>query len=441
MKKLSKNNGLVYFLAVLFYFGLLFGCGGSKETTKVLTPAEQQRIADSLNQAEFQAKTRELHIQLNLGKDAYDNERWQDAIPLLEKAVMMDKELHGENIKFPIRIRWLGNCYYNLGNKESALKYYEDYVNYEKKGEERADLHNRLIELYREFAKPDKVLEEFYKTIEILEREKAYNDLKSFYVTLADVMLGRGDTQEALRIYNRLIELFPDEKEYKDNKVALMRASSDDATMITEYEKNLREYPNDTDIMKSLIDLYTKSSNNQKVLEIADRILAIQKNDISILKIKAHAFLNLQRYNDAIGIYNTLLNVDSSDDSKKGYYCEIAESNIALKKFKTAVSDANKALQIDRNFGLAYIKKGKAYEGFVDDVLQKKGGYEKIDFGDKLAYKKAYDTYEQGTKDPMYKNEATRYMTGIKNSIPTEEDKFFHKGETKPKDAQYAWMF
>ena len=442
VKKIVTKSSLIYVMAVLFYLGLIFGCGGSKEVTKVLTPEEQARIADSIKQAQYDARYREMLIQVNYGNDPYRNEKWEDAIPYFRNALNIDRELHGENLKSALRLRQLGNCYYNINIRDSALYFYEQFSKYETKGEESAQIHSRLIELYREFEQPEKMMTEYYNTIDILEREKSVADLRNYYELLAEIKLTQGDTDEVLRIYNRLIELFPDEKSYQDRKLALMRSTADDETQLQELLSHLEKYPDDINAMQALLGIYSRRNNNDKVLEFADKILAVKTNDVETLKTKAHAFLNLQRYNDAIGIYIILIQVDPINNNHKDYYCEIADCFINLKNYKTAVTEANKALRLDSNYGKAFIKIGQAYEGFTDVEVKKLGGYEKgLKFDEKLAFKKAYDTYEKGTKDPQFRIDAQRLMNSIKNFIPTNEDYFFHKGETKPKNPVYAWMF
>jgi len=440
VKGLVKQTGFIYLLAVFFYFGLMFSCTGSKETTKEMSSEEQKRIADSLAKIEYDKKNKEMMIQYNLGNDEYRNNRWEKALPFFKKANLIDKELHGKELKYPPILKKIGDCYFNIENKDSARVYYEKYIKYEEEEDRRYDVHSKLIDLQRLAGNTEKYLEEFYIVIDILEKREEYEALKPYYETLAEIMVQRNNTEEALRIYNRLTELFPDVKEYKDNRLALMSNTVDEETLIKEYKANLQQYPNDTKIMNELIKLYSRRNENKKVIEMADRYLSVKKNDVEILKKKANAYLNLEEYDKALSIFNKLIEVDPAEENDKIYYCEKAGCYIAMKKFKTAVQEARKALTIDKDYGQAYIRIGEAYEGFTEQKVQAKGGYSKINFDDKLAFKKAYDTYKKATEYPATRVKAQNKMNSIKNLIPKQEDYFFHD-EKEPKDPDYKWMF
>jgi tetratricopeptide (TPR) repeat protein len=111
-----------------------------------------------------------------------------------------------------------------------------------------------------------------------------------------------------------------------------------------------------------------------------------------------------------------------------------------LEQFQTGWETARRALRIDPQYGLARIVIGEIYEAQAEKCYTTRGK-KGPEFDDKLVYDRAYKEYEQAATDLQFKDLAQRKMNYVKEFRPSKEDLFFHKGQTKPKDSCYDWIF
>ena len=113
------------------------------------------------------------------------------------------------------------------------------------------------------------------------------------------------------------------------------------------------------------------------------------------------------------------------------------EDKIITISILKALNDANKALAVDKTFGLGWIALGEAYEASAEKCVDAKDG--KIDYTDKLVYKLAVSKFKKAMKDPAYRADAERKISYAQPFAPTADDDFMHKGE-KISGECYTWI-
>ena len=112
-----------------------------------------------------------------------------------------------------------------------------------------------------------------------------------------------------------------------------------------------------------------------------------------------------------------------------------------LKNYGTARNYANRAIRKDNSYGMAYIRIGEAYEYCAEDVVQKKGGFAKMTFDDKLIYELAYGQYRKASNYPDAAGIAGRRMNAIRNLLPSKEDKFMNPDQKRASNRAYKWIY
>ena len=118
--------------------------------------------------------------------------------------------------------------------------------------------------------------------------------------------------------------------------------------------------------------------------------------------------------------------------------CNKAMSHAYRGQYTIAMREVRKALNIDTNYGLAYLTRGIIYETAAEKCVQNAEG--KISFDDKLVYELAYKEYEKAKRDLAWKSDAERRMNYLQNLVPTREDRFMHKNKTMPEGDCYSWI-
>ena len=119
--------------------------------------------------------------------------------------------------------------------------------------------------------------------------------------------------------------------------------------------------------------------------------------------------------------------------------CGIATDYKSMNQFSNALFWTGKALKAKPGYGLAYITRAEIYEAGVDYCGDKEKRGRKYDDG--LVYQKAYNSYAQAAKDPAFKSDAKKRMTGLKAVLPTEEEKFMNQNRTKiTRDCYTSWI-
>ncbi|NOY59781.1 MAG: tetratricopeptide repeat protein [Calditrichaeota bacterium] len=411
---------LVLGFAIMLAVTLMTGCattgGGQKQT---LSPERQKAIKDSLRKI----WDRKLNIAWSTGYEHTKNKLYREAIPYFWKVVKLD------TIKrFPDLYTFLGDCYIKLNKPDSAMIVYRMGT---EKYPQKSHYHRSLAWLLAGKQQASEAIEEYKKAIAIDSTNV------SDYKALGNLLVSENRNDEAIEVYQKILKMEPKNAEAQKVYAQLLGTTGDQDAVIEAQEKALKMDPENTDLMYTLGETYFKLSEFQKTIEKFNLYLKLKPNDTFALEYLGKAQQNLEQYHEAIATYEKIIAI--KPDSKK-ILCDMATSYKELNQLRKARSIANKALNIDPNYGLAYIVRGEIYEVAVDNCMNKRGA-KSTSFDDKLIYKLAYDQYAKATKDIQFADLARRKMNYLQPDIPTKEDYFMHQSQKKAKTACYQWIY
>jgi len=383
---------------------------------KEISPERLKAIQDSLRKVyEF-----ELAKAWSTGYEYHKNKLYRRALPHLWKAAEMDTAL-----KFKRVYILIADCYIKLNMVDSAQYAYERGI---EKFPDNAFQHRSLGYILRGKGEIKRAIKEYEKVVELKP------DSKEDYKALADLYLRDGQEMKAISAYEKVVELDPKDKEAQDALAGLYKVMGMEDEAIARKEKILEQFPDDTETMMDLGKAYQRRGESEKAVRVLRRLLQKQPQNTIAMEYLGYAYQDLEQYRRAIAIYKKIIRFQPKN---KKIFCNIADCYKSLKDYTTASRYVQKALAIDPNYGLAYITMAHIYEASADECIEKKG---KTDFYDKLVYELAYKEYKKATKDPEWRDLATKEMSRLEPFLPTTEDRFFHKGETEPKGPCYRWI-
>lgn len=420
-KNLQKTLTVAIILgfAIMLAVTLMTGCATTGGQQQTLSPERQKAIKDSLRKV----WDRKLNIAWSTGYEHAKNKLYREAIPYFWKVEKLDTVK-----RFPDLYTFLGDCYIKLNKPDSAMIVYRMGT---EKYPQKSHYHRSLAWLLAGKQQASEAIEEYKKAIAIDSTNV------SDYKALGNLLVSENRNDEAIEVYKKILKMEPKNAEAQKVYAQLLATTGDQDAVIEAQEKALKMDPENTDLMYTLGETYFKLSEFQKTIEKFNLYLKLKPNDTFALEYLGNAMQNLERYHEAIATYEKIIAI--KPDSKK-ILCDMATSYKELNQLRKARSIANKALNIDPNYGLAYIVRGEIYEVAVDNCMNKRGA-KATSFDDKLVYKLAYDQYAKAAKDIQFADLAKRKMNYLQPDIPTKEDYFMHQSQKKAKTACYHWIY
>jgi tetratricopeptide (TPR) repeat protein len=165
-------------------------------------------------------------------------------------------------------------------------------------------------------------------------------------------------------------------------------------------------------------------------------VLASDPKHVEAHKYRAMSLEGLEQYNAAISDYKKILEVEPENAETM---CGIATDYKSMNQFSNAMFWTGRALKAKSGYGLAYITRAEIYEAGVSYCQDKENRGR--DYDDGLVYKKAYNAYAQAAKDPAFKSDAKRRMSGLKGVLPTKEEEFMNQNRKTLKIECYTnWI-
>jgi tetratricopeptide (TPR) repeat protein len=426
-------SNLVIMVTLVLAIGFVFACTSATTTAKNQNGAENTVSAEeAAKAAEREAKSYEMLKQYNFGNPPYMRGDYEKALPMLHKVRVLDTDLNGADLKYPEIYQKIGMSYRELGKQDSALYYFEEGI---KLLPDNLWLHENVAYYYKAVNRLDDYIAEVHKIIALLEEPE---DIKKWKLILIDYHVQSNEFDQAIKLYDELIVLEPDNREFIDNRLNLLRASGGSEQIRKEYEEHHQQYPNDKDTIGELIVIYVDAAEHEKVIEMVDKFLALQPGDIESIEKKIHALKELGRESETINTLNQIASL-VPDDPK--YFVEIAEIHINAERFSQGVTFAEKALNVRSGYGEAHFQIARSFFQCANNVKNSRAN-SRTKYEDKLVYKMALLEYEKAAKDPNKKADAERWINHIKVAEyePTSEDQFMNRTVTKPQDPGYAWL-
>ncbi|MBN2010665.1 tetratricopeptide repeat protein [candidate division KSB1 bacterium] len=407
MSKMMLHRIILVVLISTIAVGVMYfsGCAPTVPQQKTVSPERQKAIQDSITKAyKF-----ELMKQWSTGYEYYKQpESKARAIRPFRKVMELDTIDMFKDV-----YAFLSDCYFSVGAVDSAemvltrgIEKYPDNVGL---------LRNRAYILAAK-EMLNEAIADYEKVVE-LDGTKA-DDWKR----LGQLYIRTNEIEKAKTAYEKIVALDPDDKDAQTKLATLYMSTGDADAYLNQLIEAEKRDPNNTQTMYDLASEYYKRQEYKNAITKFNEYLAKKPDDYFAMETLGMAYYGDGQYRSAIATYKKIV---AAKPKEKKIYCDIATNYRMLGELRTARTWANKAIAIDKQFGLSYIVIGEVYESAVDQCLKEGGGTAK--FMDKLVYRAAYQQYKLAARDLQYVDEADRKMNYLKDYLPTKEDEFFNK--------------
>ena len=430
-KLMHLKRKLVPF-AIIAAFLINAGCAGTTKTASQ-GGAEDQRLREAQEEKSIEELKYEMTVAYNLGDDRYRQEDYINALPFYWKTNEIDRQINGNNLRYPGIFQKIGRSYAELGHLDSTFYSYVEGLKYSP----RNLTYFQWIQWYH--LSEGRIDEYIATTEEILTIENDLSEQQPHIVRVKDIYKSRQEYEKAKEKIELLLTFDPDNKELILEHTGMIRNIGGDAALQEEYEKQHLQNPTDTDVIWNLLSNYADQGLHEKVIEFVDKYLALKPGDIDARSKKIEALRATNRFDEAIAGLREISVIRRTDPQ---YLWEIADIfHVDKKDLPKAMDWAYKARQKNRGFGKASYKIATVIVDHVENVM-KKYGRSTPTVDDKLIYEIAVFYFKEAAKDPNTRAQAEKYAQYYGEVfIRTTEDKFMHRGYDTPKTREYAWVW
>lgn len=193
---------------------------------------------------------------------------------------------------------------------------------------------------------------------------------------------------------------------------------------IAYFEPILEDEPDNIDALKALESAYESLGDRDKLGEIKRKLYELEPSYDTALSIAEMEESNAN-YSEAAEFYLQAINESSKDEQKKRLYLEVADAYLNQDKLQEAKEQVNKSLEIDSEYGQAYIKMATVYAEAVSNCSSDR----KLEARDKVVYWTVIDYLNKAKSvDSSVSSAADRLLSTYEPVTPSAEDKFFTLG-------------
>lgn len=417
--RLSKY--FVLFLVLVLVLGTVDDSIAQKKKKKKKGKNSEVDLAEAKKKYEF-----ELMKSWSFGYENYKNKEYEGAQKHFWRVAQLDTIG-----KFSERTyRYLGNSYLNAGDPDSAQVVFE--LGSQKYPDD-AYLHRMIGYLLANRGQLEEAAQQYEHVVSI--EPEAVDDL----MQLANLYSRLDQDDDAIAAYDKILALAPDNFEAQEKKTALIARTGDIDALIDEEEKIRKANLQNSQVRFDLGKLYFDRSDDgdyQLSIERFQEFLTLVPNDLAAMEFVADAYRRLDQIRNAVQQYQAILAVQPQN---KKIIAAISSCYKDMGRFSRARTYAKKAIALDNAYGLGWIAVGQAYEAAAERCVNQKDG--KVDFDDKLVYELAAIQYRKALKDLEFRQEAERHLNFLVAVLPTKEDKFMHKNQTKATGECYQWIY
>jgi tetratricopeptide (TPR) repeat protein len=322
-------------------------------------------------------------------------------------------------------------------------------------------LHDRIIPTFEEAGKGD-VIDEVRWTInrgrflqshsdvyndrqdEVFEAymkayEMAPGEVDPYYIRyIVDTYVQREEKQKAVDFMEKAEPQYSDSPElleyFNETRDNLFTNPKERVAFL---EDQLESAPEDIDILNELFELYQDLDRPAKVEEIGDRLLELEPN-AETYKLLGEMNFEQSEYGQAMTHFENGLDIAENPTTRRDIYQSMAEVQEEQGNLQNARQYARQALEIDDDFGPAYMLIASVYATAVQQS-------DSMDREDRAVYWLVIDYYERAARaDPSVRNRARRAIKTYRKYIPSREDMFFkgwEEGDSYTVDyGPYSWI-
>lgn len=213
---------------------------------------------------------------------------------------------------------------------------------------------------------------------------------------------------------------------------------------IAYFEPIIENDPENIDALKALEGAYEATGNRAKLKEVKTKIHQLEPTFESAKSLADFENSNAN-YAQAAKYYQEALQLADDDATKKVLYLNVADALKNQGQLEQARQAARNALEIDPNFGQAYIRIAQIYADAVSRCTQDR----KLEAKDKVVYWAVVDYLNKAKEvDSSVSSEVNRQLGTYEAVTPTTSDSFLtlnlEKGDQVKIDGSlnkcYSWI-
>lgn len=251
--------------------------------------------------------------------------------------------------------------------------------------------------------------------------EMAPQELSPYYIQqVLRHYVENNEPQKALEFANTV-----EAERGEDEEVAQMVASvrndifgKNPQARLSYLEDQYEQHPDSTELLTQLFDAYVEQGNIARASELAPKLMETEPPAETVRQI-AEMRLDDGRPQEALEAYDRA--VEQGAELKAQDYFNRGQAHQQMNNFPEARQEYRQAIQLQEDFGRAYIAIGDLYARAVSEC----GGSE-MSRGDKAVYWAAVDKYRQAKQvDPSVSSTADSKIRTYRQYFPTQEDIFY----------------
>lgn len=180
------------------------------------------------------------------------------------------------------------------------------------------------------------------------------------------------------------------------------------------------------EILLDLVDLYHEIGQSDKATEAANELYELNPN-LENTRALANIYLSDGNYREAVTYLEEAIELADDVEVRKVITLETAESYQQLDNFEKARNFARQALNLDGNYGDAFLRMSSIYVNTISNCT----GGGALDREDRAVYWLVLDYLDRAKEaDPSLSSTIDNRVESYKGVIPSSEDKFFSGWET-----------
>jgi len=271
----------------------------------------------------------------------------------------------------------------------------------------------------------EKAYEEYEKAYE-LDPERLAQAGDGYYINiLLSNYVSQGERDKALAMIDE-IEQFAGESLMNQINEIRDGLFSDPEERITFLEGRLADNPDDIALLKEIANLYEDQDNREKAIDYARQIFDLEQNFENAKRLAEYA-QSAGENRQALNFWQQALDLTEKNSQRKTAIMQLADINQNMGNLQEARRLARQGIQLDRNWGEAYIKLADIYAAAIRQCTSGRT----MERDDRSVYWLVLDYLDRARNvDSSVANIVQRQYRTYEPVTPTSEDKFFRGWET-----------
>lgn len=178
-------------------------------------------------------------------------------------------------------------------------------------------------------------------------------------------------------------------------------------------------------MLQDLADLYEETEQTDKAAEIALQLYDVDASFVNTKKV-ADLYIEEGNYDEAVDFLLEAEELAETEDDRKQVTLQIAETYQQLEEIESARDYTQKAIDIDSDWGEAYIRMASVYAAGISQCT----GGSTLEREDRTVYWLVLDYLDKAKEaDPSLASNADSRAESYSEAMPSSEDKFFSDWE------------